>query len=520
MNDNRDGSGSVPPWDGAARGWRRYTREVAWYVQSTPAHKRRHCASKLMGRLTGPARLLAMSWQQAVFDVEDGTTKLLQKLASSPLVRRSLPNAAAICQQYFSFKRGSHEVIGNFLVRETLVHEEFVEALIRLHEEKLGISQSDRDFGLPAVEDSSWQDYDWRDAGWDADDWWWYEDEIAEAGDGEDGARAADPPEEQEALEGEGAEQPHRDDSAGHVRATTGSSPSHREEPTSPTRARSGPWPPTTPQEGVLQDGPKKPIDELSVADSFIMGVLRGWRLLQAAGLTAEEKRDILSTSRNSLDYEVIAQALQGLWDEQLLGHRSHGTASYQNYAAYHEDMDANYHDATDDWYPEEDSHWDYDGYAAEWNDSSWWHDNYDEAYPAMTDEPNEPEDEKYKEAQQAEKIAEQLALEARRTWTEAQKATQQIRRDRGFGAASHGPIKCFICGGSHMARACPERFKGKGSRRASSAPSTGTTSTTRATTLARASPRASRKAKRVCGWTARLCGTRARESIRRHLGL
>ena len=120
---------------------------MAWYVQSTPAHKRRHCASKLMGRLTGPARLLAMSWQQAVFDVEDGTTKLLQKLASSPLVRRSLPNAAAICQQYFSFKRGHHEGIGNFLVRETLVHEEFVEALIRLHEEKLGVSQSDRDFG-------------------------------------------------------------------------------------------------------------------------------------------------------------------------------------------------------------------------------------------------------------------------------------------------------------------------------------------------------------------------------------
>ena len=97
------------------------------------------------------------------------------------------------------------------------------------------------------------------------------------------------------------------------------------------------------------------------------MGVLRGWRLLQAAGLTAEEKRDILSTSRNSLDYEVIAQALQGLWDEQLLGHRVHGSGSYQNYAAYHEDMDAQYQDATTDWYPDEDSWWDHDGYAAEW---------------------------------------------------------------------------------------------------------------------------------------------------------
>ena len=153
MSDDRE-SGGIPTWDGAAKGWRRYTREVAWFVQATPPHKRRHCASKLMGKLTGPARLLAMSWPQMAFDKEGGTKALLQKLASSPLVRRTLPNAAAICQQYFSFKRGGHETIGNFLVRETLVHEEFVEALIRLHEEKLGLSQADRDFGLPPEE--SW----------------------------------------------------------------------------------------------------------------------------------------------------------------------------------------------------------------------------------------------------------------------------------------------------------------------------------------------------------------------------
>ena len=60
---------------------RRHTREVPWYVQST-AKARRHCASRLMGRLAGPARLLAMNWQQATFDAEDGTVKLLRRLAS------------------------------------------------------------------------------------------------------------------------------------------------------------------------------------------------------------------------------------------------------------------------------------------------------------------------------------------------------------------------------------------------------------------------------------------------------
>ena len=65
--------------------------------------------------------------------------------------------------------------------------------------------------------------------------------------------------------------------------------------------------------ENAVPDVQKTPLDELSVADSFIMEVLRGWGLLQAAGLTAEEKRNILSTTKNSLDYETIASALQSL---------------------------------------------------------------------------------------------------------------------------------------------------------------------------------------------------------------
>ena len=125
----------VPTWDGQARTWRKYTREVSWFIQSTPVYKRRYCASKLLARLSGPARLLAMSWSKVEFDSPSGTNLLLQRLASSPLVRRSLPSAAAICQQYFSFRRQPCESIGNFLVRETLVHEEFV-------------SQADRNFGL------------------------------------------------------------------------------------------------------------------------------------------------------------------------------------------------------------------------------------------------------------------------------------------------------------------------------------------------------------------------------------
>ena len=83
-------------------------------------------------------------------------------------------------------------------------------------------------------------------------------------------------------------------------------------------------------------------ITELALADSFIMQVLRGWRLLQAASLSPEETRDILSTTQNKMSFEAISQALQTLWDEQLLGHRYrpwHGHLSLHEWDnAWHDD--------------------------------------------------------------------------------------------------------------------------------------------------------------------------------------
>ena len=51
--------------------------------------------------------------------------------------------------------------------------------------------------------------------------------------------------------------------------------------------------------------------------------------------------------------------------------------------------------------------------------------------------------------------------MEARRTWSQAQQATQQLRKDRGFGksgsSVSSG-ARCYICGGPHLQRDCPDR--------------------------------------------------------------
>ena len=96
---------TVPTWDGSSRTWRRYVKEVGWFVGSTKSSQRRYVASKLISRLSGSARLLAMSRSQRDFEGERGVALFLQRFASSPLVRRSLPNAAAIMSEYFGFKQ-------------------------------------------------------------------------------------------------------------------------------------------------------------------------------------------------------------------------------------------------------------------------------------------------------------------------------------------------------------------------------------------------------------------------------
>ena len=116
-------------------------------------------------------------------------------------------------------------------------------------------------------------------------------------------------------------------------------------------------------------------MNELSPTDSFIMGVLRGWKL-QAACLNAEETRDILSATQNKLEFEAISQALQNVWDEQLLGQRHHHSSfpdrdhGYVNWQSWEDEP----HDSWDGdgWWPDGgDQQW-----HEQWPDDEWgeWH--------------------------------------------------------------------------------------------------------------------------------------------------
>ena len=376
-------------WDGHPKGWRRYCREVVWYVQATKVGQRRHLATRLIARLSGSARLLAISWPQSELDNDRGVLIFLRKLAASPLVRRSLPNAAATMSQYFGFRKRQNETISEFLVRETLSYEEFQEALIRLREERSGTDPSLQDFGLEAIfrrqeeEDAQWNRWrNWRDS----------HDPGAE-------------PAAEASADADATETGERPDAAtdGYQRVPLVSEPD------------------LSPQSNVA------PEHGMNSADSFVLDVLRGWRLLQAATLSRDEFRDVLSATNNKLDFDSISGALQVLWDDQLIQHPRHAPSQFNAHwlEGDHDSSFWSWDDYNDDgWY---EANWMWDDDWSSWNGPS---DsppsgNYDDAHETPDLNASELEDPQIKEAYQSERMAEALASEASLTW----KKPRRLRR-------------------------------------------------------------------------------------------
>eukprot|EP00434_Breviolum_minutum_P013481 symbB.v1.2.011883.t2/scaffold806.1/size231046/10 len=256
------GEVSTPSWDGSAKTWRRYLKEVQWYVLGTKPKLRRYLASRLIMRLSGSARLLAMTWQLSEFDNEDGVTTMLQKLSKSPLVRKTLPNAASIMAQYFEFRRLQGENISAFLIRENLHFEEFRER--RRYQR------------VPQAEEET-------------------------------------------------------------------------------------------------EEAPRVDEAVLSMSDSFILEQLRGWRLLTSASLNQEEWRDVLGACQGKLDYGSISEALQVLYDEQMIGssRSRHGHPGQPQLFSLEDDW------GEEDWSDYYDHHWEsayYQGWYDEWEEP-WWND-------------------------------------------------------------------------------------------------------------------------------------------------
>ena len=402
MTDQKQTADLVPGWDGNSRGWRRYTREVTWYVMGTKRSLRPFLAPRLIAKLTGPARLLAMGWNQLEFNGKDGVKKLLERLSNSPLVRRSLPNTSAVLSQYFSYKRGHSESISNYLVREALYFEEFVESLVTLKDEQDGRPR-------PLLPDF-----------------------------GDDGSDSED------------------GDDAGSQNSKSSKATKTKVSPKSEGYARVPSRDPDSPHPGLphrpLADGPPG-LASLSDFDSFILKQLRGWRLLQGACLNPSEWRSVTASTSNKLDYQTVCIALTILFDEQAMQRQQgvqqhgHGVSVFAM-------------DQEDGW--EDNSHWDpHWGMYQGWDEEN---DGFDEAMEEdYTGADGVAEGE---EAQAVEKdaMAQQTWSQAHKSTMVARKDRGFGKAGMAQGKGKT-PDGCWICGSTgHYSRQCPDRYApGKG---------------------------------------------------------
>ena len=117
------------------------------------------------------------------------------------------------------------------------------------------------------------------------------------------------------------------------------------------------------------------PVDEavLSMSDSFILEQLRGWRLLTSASLNQEEWRDVLGACQGKLDYASISEALQVLYDEQMIGSSRgrHGHPGQPQIFSLEDDWGG------EEWGDHYENDWDfayYQGWYDDWEEP-WWHD-------------------------------------------------------------------------------------------------------------------------------------------------
>ena len=87
----------VPSWDGDANTWVKYQLEAAWYItKGWKEDDRWYAVSRLVRRLE----------------------ESMKKLAETPYIRRALPNAGSMLDEFFTHKRDKYEVMGDYIMKE------------------------------------------------------------------------------------------------------------------------------------------------------------------------------------------------------------------------------------------------------------------------------------------------------------------------------------------------------------------------------------------------------------------
>ena len=435
MTSSASAGSEVPTWSGDPAEFETFSVACRWYVKSLKDSERKQAAFRVWAKLQGPAKAVVRHLNPDDYESEEGLSKLLEVLRTSPLQQLPVPDSFKRLDVWHHLRRNNGETIPQLLVREEDLFVQLQSALTRARQDReLPATLAARHLsGFPSTRD----------------------------------VPRTDPP-----------STPSRSPVGAQARAAAAaaSSPSADPQPTSP------------------------PAAPVALSD-FFEDELRGYRLLKAARLTAQERQNILTQTGNSTNFLAVRRALRTLFSEEDDG----GHSSWKKSRIWWNAEDEPWPDDEDAWEPWESydpgqqdwqeaywqdwSPWTYD----DWGDSQFdesWHDASPKDDLPVDDQADDPAETQYKEAYA-------LANEANKTLAEARDAVRRVRQARGYFAPesmtgkgipmsrspsgspkgksgmgkslgakgkSFGP--CFVCGlNGHSWRQCPDRFAkgGKG---------------------------------------------------------
>lgn len=473
----------VPTWNGIEDGWNIYLEECEWFFWATPPKDRHLVASKLARRLTGSARTAIRGLHPRDFAGTQGIPKLL-RLLQGRIGDLPIPDLANKLDEFiFRLKRTPGESMNEWGLRSIESYRKLQVALDRVKGKKADLG----DYNYEYTEDKT-QD---RERGKGRYSW------------PTDWAKGEEDEEPLETEEDEVTPKPRR-----------GKHRPPREEPDEAESlrgfSRTG-----SEKAGSTKSASKKAAvdkDELELDEedgTLFPTEVRGWLLLRNSGLSYAERSTILASTQGVLKFEVIFRSLRASFPprdlkkiDQQRGNRLQGKGKGKYGSLNHVDGLGDL-----DWDPteEEPTGW---STSQEWHDPEWettdwdqpdwgtsWGLDWDNQASAWSSEGQEWgwgswewEEESYNDdpaliTALAEAYAAQQ--EHTRTLQQARAAIQQSRTSRGFskgppgkgkgkgkskGGKSKGKFKgkapgkmqgkgpCFVCGGPHMAAACPDR--------------------------------------------------------------
>ena len=142
MASQSTGFHDVPTWSGDPVEFDTFAIACRWYEKALKESERKQAASRVWAKLTGPAKAVVRNLNPDEFEHNDGLTRLVQVLRSSPLQQLPVPDLFKRLDVWHYLRRQSGESIPQLLVREEDMFVQLQSALKRAREDRATSSAS------------------------------------------------------------------------------------------------------------------------------------------------------------------------------------------------------------------------------------------------------------------------------------------------------------------------------------------------------------------------------------------